>query len=378
MCCPEVSCPADTPRPTDEKANAGGGSVWLTSGQQHTETKIRKKNDLRSTGLSGKKSRTQGELPCRVLNKFGSTNSEFGSTKTTTSPGRSGVKMETLANEMQSAAASLNAGVASAHKALHAEQKKAADVIKAKKAEQETELRKARKDFEEKLKVQKEELAQEREVFERQMEEREAEFEERVAEWSRANDAIPKVIEQISSRIKLNIGGFKFETSKSTLELSPYFAAMLSGRFEIELDTEGYLFIDRDGESFKYLLSWLRGALSAPMIEGMEKTIKAAVMHEAIFFQVASIASILADPPVGAIFKYASDRDGKPFIPDGMYHNNYNHYPGYGQHGNVLTTSTVMAYDHNGPSWSFQAKTGGKLLESHSSPCTFSQYKRIS
>jgi hypothetical protein len=278
---------------------------------------------------------------------------------------------------MQSAAASLNAGVASAHKALHAEQKKAADVIKAKKAEQETELRKACKDFEEKLKVQKEELAQEREVFERQIEEREAEFEERVAEWSRANDAIPKVIEQISSRIKLNIGGVKFETSKSTLELSPYFAAMLSGRFKIELDTEGYLFIDRDGENFKYLLSWLRGALSAPMIEGMENTIKAAVMHEAIFFQVgASITSILADPPVGAIFTYASDNDGKPVIHGGMHHNNQF---GHRQYGNLFTKkSTVMAYDHNGPSWTFQAETGGKLWESHASPCTFHQYKRIS
>ena len=42
VCCPEVSCPADTPRPTDEKANAGGGPVWPTSGQ-HTEKKFSKK-----------------------------------------------------------------------------------------------------------------------------------------------------------------------------------------------------------------------------------------------------------------------------------------------------------------------------------------------
>ena len=65
LSCPG-SCPADTPpRPTDEKANAGGGSVWPTSGQ-HT-TKICFKNDLIPTGLSGKKSHTQGDLPCRVL-----------------------------------------------------------------------------------------------------------------------------------------------------------------------------------------------------------------------------------------------------------------------------------------------------------------------
>ena len=36
--------------------------------QGNTRKKNLKKNDLRSTGLSGKKSRTQGELPCRVLN----------------------------------------------------------------------------------------------------------------------------------------------------------------------------------------------------------------------------------------------------------------------------------------------------------------------
>ena len=65
VCCPEVSCSANTPRPTDEKANAGGGSVWPTSGQ-HTKKNVLK-IDLRSTGLSGRKSQTQGELPCRVL-----------------------------------------------------------------------------------------------------------------------------------------------------------------------------------------------------------------------------------------------------------------------------------------------------------------------
>ena len=36
--------------------------------QGNTRKKVSQKNDLRSTGLSGKKSRTQGELPCRVLN----------------------------------------------------------------------------------------------------------------------------------------------------------------------------------------------------------------------------------------------------------------------------------------------------------------------
>ncbi len=53
------------------------------------------------------------------------------------------------------------------------------------------------------------------------------------------------------SRIKLNVGGKHFETTRETLELSSYFDNW-------EESKEDELFIDRDGEIFTHVLRLLR------------------------------------------------------------------------------------------------------------------------
>jgi len=59
--------------------------------------------------------------------------------------------------------------------------------------------------------------------------------------------------------IKLVVGGTKYWTSRSTLTRYPsMLSAMFSGRHEIKKDEKGFVFIDRDGELFKYVLSYLR------------------------------------------------------------------------------------------------------------------------
>jgi hypothetical protein len=68
------------------------------------------------------------------------------------------------------------------------------------------------------------------------------------------------------SRVKLDVGGVHFTTSLTTLMTEPesMLAAMFSGRHELEKDDDGRVFIDRDGELFKYVLQYLReGELAA-------------------------------------------------------------------------------------------------------------------
>ena len=67
-------------------------------------------------------------------------------------------------------------------------------------------------------------------------------------------------LKHLKGKIKLNVGGYRFETSRSTFTQYPesMLETLVSGRFNIELDDQGYIFIDRDGKMFKYILNALR------------------------------------------------------------------------------------------------------------------------
>ncbi|KAL9431404.1 hypothetical protein AB3S75_026565 [Citrus x aurantiifolia] len=64
-----------------------------------------------------------------------------------------------------------------------------------------------------------------------------------------------------SSMVRLNIGGKQFYTTIDTLtrrEPESMLAAMFSGRHTVCQDSEGYIFVDRDGKHFRHILNWLR------------------------------------------------------------------------------------------------------------------------
>ncbi len=74
-------------------------------------------------------------------------------------------------------------------------------------------------------------------------------------------------VDAIRERVKLNVGGVKFETTVSTLtkHSDSFFSAAFSGIHEVRLDAEGYYFIDRDGAHFNSILNFLRaGKLRMP------------------------------------------------------------------------------------------------------------------
>eukprot|EP01084_Bolivina_argentea_P203046 346827_1 len=64
--------------------------------------------------------------------------------------------------------------------------------------------------------------------------------------------------------IKLNVGGIKFSTTKSTLLQFGFFRGLLSGNF-LQNQDDGCYFVDRDGKMFEYLLNYARcGYVSIP------------------------------------------------------------------------------------------------------------------
>mmetsp|Transcript_32885 Transcript_32885/g.92091 ORF Transcript_32885/g.92091 Transcript_32885/m.92091 type:complete len:556 (-) Transcript_32885:34-1701(-) len=60
--------------------------------------------------------------------------------------------------------------------------------------------------------------------------------------------------------IRLDVGGVQFTTSLSTItsEKNSMLAAMFSGRWMESYDHSGQVFLDRDGETFRHILNWLR------------------------------------------------------------------------------------------------------------------------
>jgi len=59
--------------------------------------------------------------------------------------------------------------------------------------------------------------------------------------------------------IDLNVGGMLYSTTHTTLlHCNSMLTAMFSGRHELKRRADGRVFINRDGELFKYILQYLR------------------------------------------------------------------------------------------------------------------------
>ena len=65
----------------------------------------------------------------------------------------------------------------------------------------------------------------------------------------------------LNMSLTLNVGGMLFQTSKSTISPCRYFTCLMQNCNEDEL----YMFIDRDGTHFRYILNWLRGSQVLPL-----------------------------------------------------------------------------------------------------------------
>jgi BTB/POZ domain/Pentapeptide repeats (8 copies) len=100
-----------------------------------------------------------------------------------------------------------------------------------------------------------------------------------------------------SKQIKLDVGGYKFSTTLTTLTSDPdcMLAAMFSGRFPVEKNEDGCVFIDRDGQFFHHILNWLRNGTLPPIENHLEREY---LMVESKYYQISSLNEyLLAQDP---------------------------------------------------------------------------------
>jgi hypothetical protein len=92
-----------------------------------------------------------------------------------------------------------------------------------------------------------------------------AEVDARKEELGREIAAMQKHKEAQEGRVKLNIGGYCFETSVQTLRRisHTFFDAYFSGRYAQDVCNDGSIFVDRDGEHFGHVLEYMRDGVVA-------------------------------------------------------------------------------------------------------------------
>jgi len=81
------------------------------------------------------------------------------------------------------------------------------------------------------------------------------------ARFAETNVAIEGALEKFNGRVKLNVGGVRYETTLTTLTADgdeSMLGSMFSGRHELQTNDEGDVFIDRDGTHFGHILNLLR------------------------------------------------------------------------------------------------------------------------
>eukprot|EP00123_Amoebidium_parasiticum_P010362 comp20058_c0_seq1/m.24651 comp20058_c0_seq1/g.24651 ORF comp20058_c0_seq1/g.24651 comp20058_c0_seq1/m.24651 type:complete len:532 (-) comp20058_c0_seq1:91-1686(-) len=116
---------------------------------------------------------------------------------------------------------------------------------------------------EERVKRLYEGLREEKLVFweaKQRLKEEQLSTQEERAQFAREATLVAERNAKASDVIRLNVGGAKYETTRSTLCSVPnsMLCAMFSGRHRLFADQEGRIFLDRDPEAFAYVLHFLR------------------------------------------------------------------------------------------------------------------------
>ena len=105
-----------------------------------------------------------------------------------------------------------------------------------------------------------------------------------------------------SEIVRLNVGGTKYLTTKSTLRKYPksMLGSMFHGNVPLPADENGYYFIDRCGHIFEYILQFLRcGKLVLP--ENFNES--ELLQLEADFYQIEDLISAIKHRKVEVAIK---------------------------------------------------------------------------
>ena len=99
------------------------------------------------------------------------------------------------------------------------------------------------------------------------------------------------------SRVKLDIGGCVYTTSKLTLtrESDSMLAIMFSGRHPVKKEPDDSYFVDRDGTHFRYILNYLRDGGFREGTLPHEHSFLNELLTEAEFYQIPGLIKLLKD-----------------------------------------------------------------------------------
>ena len=94
----------------------------------------------------------------------------------------------------------------------------------------------------------------------------------------------------------MNVGGWQFTTSLGTLcsEQGSVLEKMFSGKFNLKMERDGSIFIDRSGEHFNYILNFLRGDICGISDISFDENTRKSLIKEAEYYQLDRMKDILA------------------------------------------------------------------------------------
>jgi hypothetical protein len=125
----------------------------------------------------------------------------------------------------------------------------------------------------------------------RQIEREWAELRKEQEVWRRNKNQLDT--SQLKGKIKLDVGGTIFSTSLAVLTSikGTYFDAMFSGRWDLQKEEDGSIFIDRDPFVFRHILNFLRG--DEPLINLLTPMEKEMLKRDADFYQINKLVDLL-------------------------------------------------------------------------------------
>ena len=153
----------------------------------------------------------------------------------------------------------------------------------------------SRKRIHEEKETQKEILRKERDSAMLTVEKKAKIVEEEKRDWEIEKTRV-KATKTFEKIVTLNVGGSRYTTTLSTLTKYPdsMLGAMFSGRHALVQQEDGSYFIDRDGEAFSYILSYLRDSnIVLALVPTFMMGLRLRLEYEARFYQLQELYAIL-------------------------------------------------------------------------------------
>jgi hypothetical protein len=117
------------------------------------------------------------------------------------------------------------------------------------------------------------------------------------ARAARERESVERLVRSQLSRIRLDVGGTVFETSRQTMinrDPTSLLAAMFSDNDDaLKPEDDGSYFIDRDGAHFRYVIEYLRNGAAASMPPDIATARH--VLCEAKFYQLRHLVKRIED-----------------------------------------------------------------------------------